>query len=71
MSDVTTRLEQVSRHLERAQQVLDDVNRVVKVADDVHTAVEHVRHTTRNLTIAGLVVLAVGIAVVGAARARG
>jgi hypothetical protein len=35
--------------------VLDDVNRVVRVADDGHTAVEHSRHTVRNLTIAGLV----------------
>ena len=70
MSDVTTRLEQVSRHLDRAQQVLDDVNRVVKVADDVHTAVEHTRHTIRNLTFVGLIVVAVGIALVGAARAR-
>ena len=32
MSDTSTRLEQVSRHLESAQKVLDDVNRVVRVA---------------------------------------
>ena len=70
MSDVTTRLEQVSRHLERAQQVLDDVNRVVKVADDVHTAVQHARHTVRNLTFAGLIIVVVGIVLLGAARAR-
>ena len=68
MADVSTRLEQVSRHLEHAQQVLDDVNRVVKVADDLHTAVERSHHMVRNLTIAGLVVLAVGIAVVGTTR---
>jgi hypothetical protein len=70
MSDVTTRLERVSRHLERAQEVLDDVNRIVKVADDVHTAVDHARHTVRNVTIAGLVVLAVGFAVFGTTRTR-
>lgn len=70
MSDVATRLEEVSQHLEHAQQVLDDVNRVVMVADDIHTAVEHSRHTARNLTIAGLVVLAVGIAVFGTTRTR-
>jgi hypothetical protein len=70
MSDVSTRLEQVSRHLERAQNVLDDVNRVVRFADDIHTVVQHSRHTVRNLTIAGLVVLAVGIAVFGTTRTR-
>jgi hypothetical protein len=70
MSDVSTRLQQVSRHLEHAQQVLDDVNRVVRVADDIHTAVEQPRHMVRNLTIAGLVVLAVGIAVFGTTRTR-
>jgi hypothetical protein len=70
MSDVTTRLEQVSRHLERAQRVLDDVNRVVQVADDVHTAVGQVRHTVRNLTIAGALAVAVAIACFGAARLR-
>jgi hypothetical protein len=70
MSDVSRRLEQVSRHLEQAQQVLDDVNRVVRVADNIHAEVQHSRHTVRNLTIAGLVVLAVGIAVFGTARTR-
>jgi hypothetical protein len=70
MSDVTKRLEQVSQHLERAQRVLDDVNRVVQVADDVHTAVSHARHTVRNVTIAGAVVVAVAIALFGAARVR-
>ena len=70
MSDVTTRLGQVSQHLERAEQILDDVDRVVRVADDVHTAVEHARHTVRNVTIAGLLVLAVGIAVFGTKRTR-
>jgi hypothetical protein len=50
--------------------VLDEVNRVVRVADDIHTSVEHSRHTVRNLTIAGLVVLAVGIAVFGTTRTR-
>ena len=66
MSDVTTRLEQVSRHLERAQRVLDDVNRVVQVADDVHTAVDQARHTVRNITVAGVFVVAVALAVYGA-----
>ena len=70
MSDMSTRLEQVSRHLDQAQRVFDDVNRVVRVADDVHTAVERSRHVVRDLTIAGLVVLAVGIAVFGSMRTR-
>jgi hypothetical protein len=70
MSDVSTRLEQVSRHLETAQQVLNDVNRVVQVADDIHTAVERSRHTLRNFTIAAVVALVAGIAVFGATRSR-
>jgi hypothetical protein len=70
MSDVTTRLDQVSRHLERAQRVIDDVNRVVQVADDVHTAVDQARHTVRNITVAGAFVVAVALALYGAARLR-